>query len=617
MPEATNQTHLMAALLDFAGAPGRHALRMGQPTVLFEALDTLALWAVGRVPVDAPEPDRLRQAALFFVTRACFAPDNTHYQWLGLRPHEVSAQRLRTRYRALIGLTHPDRAIAGLPEDAAGMINRAHAVLGDTQLRAAYDDQLARQLERSLLHASARTPQRPPSASPRSSGPSAGGNANSPTDRRAGRAEANRTRPGAPAPKAAPSAASLRSTGPMNAVPGRNLARRAQAVPTQALHIGQASPLWVHRWSPATLRLLLSCTVLLLVAAAVLWWGLEDKKAERRLVVAEHSASTGWRDAEPTETVRLRIPETWSRGVDLPLAEVRMQDAPPGAAVPGAVGLGAASAGVTAAAGPSGLQNNGLGTAPKGASAAGPASAAWALPPAAPASTPKSSAPAASVSPAALTSSSSASAPSSPASVSAAPPASGSLWPQWLSKVTASLPAPSTGASAGSSTGAATGAATATPTGTAAPSSVPAALPTAKSPDKSPDKAPDRVPLATSALADSAIIWDVDLERARAYLKELLNQLEKPEQARSTNQYLQGMKVNGSLLRPAPRALRVLGAELIETHQPGVLRLRGVLQAQSDGAERQARPVRFVVQAEFRGTHQGTVLTLLDMKESE
>ena len=30
-----------------------------------------------------------------------------------------------------------------------------------------------------------------------------------------------------------------------------------------------------------------------------------------------------------------------------------------------------------------------------------------------------------------------------------------------------------------------------------------------------------------------------------------------------------------------------------------------------------ADAVRFVVQAEFRGTHQGTVLTLLDMKESE
>jgi hypothetical protein len=118
-----------------------------------------------------------------------------------------------------------------------------------------------------------------------------------------------------------------------------------------------------------------------------------------------------------------------------------------------------------------------------------------------------------------------------------------------------------------------------------------------------------------NALANSAITWDVDQERARSYLKELLNQLQKPEQARSTNQYLQGMKVNGSLLKPSAQALRVQRADLIETHQPGVLWVQGVLTAQSDGAERQARALRFEVQAEFRGSHQGTVLTLLNMKE--
>jgi hypothetical protein len=117
------------------------------------------------------------------------------------------------------------------------------------------------------------------------------------------------------------------------------------------------------------------------------------------------------------------------------------------------------------------------------------------------------------------------------------------------------------------------------------------------------------------ALAQSAIIWDVDQERARAFLKDLLNQLQKPEQARSTNLYLKVMKVHGSLLRPAAQALRVQSADLVETHQPGVLRVQGVLQAQSEASERPARAQRFEVQAEFRGTHQGTVLTLLNMKE--
>ena len=149
-------------------------------------------------------------------------------------------------------------------------------------------------------------------------------------------------------------------------------------------------------------------------------------------------------------------------------------------------------------------------------------------------------------------------------------------------------------------------------------SSVAPALATTAAPSGAaarPNKPSDRPPVTDNALAHSAIIWDVDQERARAYLKELLNQLQKPEQARSTNQYLQGMKVNGSLLKPSAQALRVQRADLIETHQPGVLLVQGVLTAQNDGAEPPARAQRFEVRAEFRGTHQATVLTLLNMKE--
>lgn len=141
---ALNQA-LSQALMDFAAAPGRHALRLREPAILFDGLDTVALWALGRMPVGLAEPQPLRQAALLFVLRACFAPDLNHYQLLGLSPG-FSAAQLRSRYRALIRLTHPDMGIEGLPAEAAGMVNRAHAVLGDGSQRAAYDRRLLTQL---------------------------------------------------------------------------------------------------------------------------------------------------------------------------------------------------------------------------------------------------------------------------------------------------------------------------------------------------------------------------------------------------------------------------------------------------------------------------------------
>jgi hypothetical protein len=136
---------LSQALLDFAAAPGRHALRLREPPALFDGLDTIAVWALGRLPDGLAEPQALRQAALMFVLRACFAPGLNHYQLLGLSP-SFSATQLRARYRALIRLTHPDMGIEGLPDGAAGMVNRAHAVLSDDAQRAAYDRRLLTQL---------------------------------------------------------------------------------------------------------------------------------------------------------------------------------------------------------------------------------------------------------------------------------------------------------------------------------------------------------------------------------------------------------------------------------------------------------------------------------------
>jgi hypothetical protein len=56
---------------------------------------------------------------------------------------------------------------------------------------------------------------------------------------------------------------------------------------------------------------------------------------------------------------------------------------------------------------------------------------------------------------------------------------------------------------------------------------------------------------------------------------------------------------------------------LSESHRPGVLRIRGVMKAQVSSYNTPPRAVRLRVQAEFKGTAQGTVLTLLDLKETE
>lgn len=134
---------LAKVLLDFARTPGRYALRLREPRELYTQLDTVALWAQGRVP-DTLQAQALeiKAAAVLFIQRACFAQENTHYQVLGLTPGAVDPELLRTRYRALIRLTHPDMGVQGLPSSAAGMVNRAQEVLANPELRERYDQQL-------------------------------------------------------------------------------------------------------------------------------------------------------------------------------------------------------------------------------------------------------------------------------------------------------------------------------------------------------------------------------------------------------------------------------------------------------------------------------------------
>lgn len=613
MPHAPNTPTLTEALLDFAAAPGRHALRMGEPAVLFEAMDTLAQWALGRLPAQAPEPTRLRAAALLFITRACFAMGNSHYQLLGLRAHEVTPERLRARYRALIGLTHPDRAIAGLPPDAAGMINRAHEVLANARQRAEYDIELAKK-SRALMtgqpgvRASGTAPRRAASKRKTSSGQAGPATAGAGESSLAG--------------SAAGSAAGA-GVGPSMASMARGLAQRSTLAMGSGYRKGQHEPDvvpgWWHRWSPSTVRVCLASVVLLACALGVLLWGLRGSGPERRLVVAGHTDPMVKTRTATDETVQLRLPAAWARGLDLPLSQVQMEDAPPGAAVPGAQGSGSAW-GQTPLNPPGAPQTRGERALLDGATTPG-AKSSSSTPPT---SNAAAAAPTSITPPANASATAPATAPApvpvpAPAAAASNAPTRASTSPLAASGTSAAVAAASAG-SGGSpfvGSGAAPPMSAASSPGSGA-SSVAPALTTTAAPSGAatrPNKPSERPPATDNALAHSAIIWDVDQERARAYLKELLNQLQKSEQARSTNQYLLGMKVNGSLLKPSAQALRVQRADLIETHQPGVLLVQGVLTAQSDGAERQARALRFEVQAEFRGTHQGTVLTLLNMKE--
>jgi hypothetical protein len=608
MPDAANTPILNEALLDFAAAPGRHALRMGEPAVLFDAMDTLAQWALGRLPAHTPEPERLRAAALLFITRACFAMGNSHYQLLGLRPHEATPERLRARYRALIGLTHPDRAIAGLPPDAAGMINRAHEVLANARQRAEYDIELAKKARPPMtgqpgVRASGTAPMRAASKRKTSSGQAGPATAGAGESSLAG--------------SAAGSAAGA-GVGPSMASMARGLAQRSTLAMGSGYRTGQHGPHvvpgWWHRWSPSTVRVCLASVVLLACALGVLLWGLRGSGPERRLVVAGHTDPMVKTSTATDETVQLRLPAAWARGLDLPLSQVQMEDAPPGAAVPGALGSGSAR-GQTPLNPPGTPQTRNERALPDGATTPGAKSSSSAPP----TSNAAAAAPASITPPATASATAAAPVPAPAAASTATAPTRASPPPLAASGTSAAVAAGSAG-SGGSpfvGSGAAPPMSPASSPGSGA-SSVAPALATTAAPSGAaarPNKPSERPPATDNALAHSAIIWDVDQVRSRAYLKELLNQLQKPEQARNTNQYLQGMKVNGSLLKPSAQAMRVQRADLIETHQPGVLLVQGVLKAEIESANRQALALRFEVQAEFRGTHQGTVLTLLNMKE--
>lgn len=141
--ENVNQA-LSEALLQYYAVPGRFSLMLRQPLIAFQQFDKIILWAQGKVQDEADErKEELQKASIFFVQRVCFRGENTHYDVLGLE-REFSADVLRQRYRALIGLTHPDRNISGLPVNAAVRINKAYDILSNEQQRIEYDALLSK-----------------------------------------------------------------------------------------------------------------------------------------------------------------------------------------------------------------------------------------------------------------------------------------------------------------------------------------------------------------------------------------------------------------------------------------------------------------------------------------
>lgn len=512
---------LEQALRTFAAAPGRHALRQREPGLLFEHLDTLAQWALGRLPVGLDRPTALQDAAVLFVQRACFVPGNNHYQVLGLEPRGLTPEKLRARYRALIRLTHPDMGVRGLPADAAGMVNRAHEVLADPERRNAYDRQLVTQLPPTVSH---------------------------------------------PRPTVVP-----------------------QAMPVMAMRNG-----WHARWTglcarhPKAVRLWLGGGVLAMLAVLMVGWGAHDSAADRRLVIGGERSRTGQETDAPQ--IRLRVPVQWESGVEVPVAVLR-DPAQASAAMSNTPTTLASTAAASGMASPPVAQTKPA-TDSTHATAIGETSLRTGT------------------APRHVTATTRATTTVLPVRTEPSPRpdtafASNTIQPMNQAGPLLPTASPATtdspSASAGSAPSVATSQAQATQRSAASENSGPRA----------------------GSSSDAEPVWEVDTTRARHYLVELLNELEEPSRALKTSRYLAHMNVRGSLLQPqlqgsAPaQALRLERVYLNESRQAGLLRIRGVLQVQLDGPGAGSRATKLRLSAEFRGTAEGTVLTQLDMKETD
>ena len=143
----SNASKLQAALLEYAGAPGKYQLSLRQPALLFGSIRQVLQLAAGRSAAgeEQAENKALMEAAAFFIRAALLFPGASHYAVLGLPPRTEPVE-LKERYRLLMRLIHPDFAATHAqtwPADAAVRVNRAYEVLSSPVLRAEYDEQLA------------------------------------------------------------------------------------------------------------------------------------------------------------------------------------------------------------------------------------------------------------------------------------------------------------------------------------------------------------------------------------------------------------------------------------------------------------------------------------------
>ena len=106
------------------------------------------------------------------------------------------------------------------------------------------------------------------------------------------------------------------------------------------------------------------------------------------------------------------------------------------------------------------------------------------------------------------------------------------------------------------------------------------------------------------------------------FFTDLLSKLHIPSEAKRVNAYLRSMKVKGTLMAPALSYLgdggeiQVQRTHWTESAKPGMLRLDAMLLATGKGVS-SSQGVKLRVIADFHGTAEGTVLSVLDMKESD
>lgn len=606
--DALKQQRLAQVLLDFGRAPGKYPVRLGEPRELHAELDTLTVWALGRLPRELePQAALLREAAVLFIARACFAPEATHYQMLGLAPGACTPEALRARYRNLIRLTHPDMGIKGLPLNAAGAVNRAHGVLSDPDLRRRYDDELA--------------------------------------DRKAGASAAERDR-------------AARSDSVRRIEHRVTFAERWQSLKARFPNLDRLAAvvggIVVVAAGLVALALTSQNDDRTLIASRS-----TDREPDRQIDSKTTDAARKQR-AEPALDSSLPTGRSMASSTATP-AEVRGTQSPPSPTAKSATVASVAPAPAQATIDPGKSDRGGSDTGKANGEPASPSRAVERAANDMPRTTPLVTDSSARM----RTDSAPATVPSGKAAVAEPPvvsrtaatasttyPAAGTSTPPAAAASPQPTPAeprrglpPRSDTESTQITDAATNRASSAPPrqpqstpavpgavqspATPAPSSPPPPPPprvvaTAPTPPAAPPVTGNTARPAQTVAEASGKVWSVDTTGAMNYLSELISMLEKPNAAYRTNAYLTEMKVKGSLFRPA---LRLMGdfsevdvsrVDWSDSAAPGVLKVRGTLVLH--GRSSQApfmRTANFRLTAEFWGTPNGTVLAELNLREAE